>query len=99
MTGKSDGNPISPAQRLRDAPRCRAKAKRTGEQCKAPAMRGWRVCRVHGAGGGHMAGPSHPQWKHGGRSNEAEAIRNLVSALGREARKLDDEVEGAYGTS
>ena len=37
---KTDDNPIDPAQRLRDAPRCRAKAKRTGEPCKSPAVKG-----------------------------------------------------------
>ena len=28
---------------------CQAKSKRTGQQCKAPAERGKRVCRFHGA--------------------------------------------------
>jgi len=27
---------------------CRAKSKRTGVQCRAPAMRGMEVCRFHG---------------------------------------------------
>jgi len=30
-------------------PRCQAISKRTGEQCGAPAERGKRVCRFHGA--------------------------------------------------
>jgi len=30
-------------------PRCRAISKRTGQQCGAPAERGKRVCRFHGA--------------------------------------------------
>jgi len=30
-------------------PRCQAMSKRTGEQCGAPAERGKRVCRFHGA--------------------------------------------------
>ena len=29
---------------------CTAKSKRTGEQCKAQAVRGYSVCRMHGAG-------------------------------------------------
>ena len=78
---KSDDNPISPVTRLQNAPRCRAKAKRTGERCRCPAVRGWSVCRVHGAGGGHRAGPSHPRWVHGGRSQEVANIRLLSSLL------------------
>ena len=54
---KSDANPKSPVQRLREAPRCHARAKSTGERCKCPAVSGWCVCRVHGARGGHAAGP------------------------------------------
>jgi hypothetical protein len=83
---KSDANPMDPAQRLRDAPRCTAKAKRTGERCKCPAVTGWRVCRVHGARGGHKAGPSHPQWRHGMRSVDMVELRRLSSYLDRTAR-------------
>ena len=32
--------------------RCRAKSKRSGEQCKNYAIKGVGVCRMHGAGGG-----------------------------------------------
>jgi len=82
MSKKSDVNPMNPVQRLQDAPRCHARAKSTGEQCRCPAVRGWGVCRVHGARGGHKAGATHPQWKHGGRSQEVVAVRQLVSLLG-----------------
>ena len=37
---KSDANLTDPTKRLRDAPRCHAKAKSTGGRCKAPAARG-----------------------------------------------------------
>lgn len=80
---KTDTNPMNPVQRLRDAPRCHARAKSTGERCKCPAVRGWRVCRVHGAGGGHAAGSGHPQWKHGERSQEVVEARLLVGLLTR----------------
>lgn len=30
--------------------RCQARSKSTGEQCRQPAVRGYHVCRVHGAG-------------------------------------------------
>ena len=80
---KTDDNPIDPVQRLRDAPRCHAKAKRTGKQCKSPAVKGWRVCRLHGARGGAPRGKAHGMWKHGGRSNDVRAIRALAAALCR----------------
>jgi hypothetical protein len=62
---KRDANLVNPVDRLRNAPRCHARAKSTGERCKCPAVNGWSVCRVHGARGGHVAGPGHPQWRHG----------------------------------
>ena len=34
------------------ATQCTAKSKRTGQRCKNPAVQGWTVCRMHGAGGG-----------------------------------------------
>lgn len=33
-----------------DAKRCTATAKSTGERCQNPAVTGWEVCRMHGAG-------------------------------------------------
>jgi len=33
-----------------DAKRCTATAKSTGERCQNPAVTGWDVCRMHGAG-------------------------------------------------
>jgi hypothetical protein len=33
-----------------DAKQCTATAKSTGERCQNPAVRGWDVCRMHGAG-------------------------------------------------
>ncbi|WP_371832324.1 HGGxSTG domain-containing protein [Rhodalgimonas zhirmunskyi] len=71
------------------APRCTAKSKRTGKPCQAPAVRGWTVCRMHGAGGGAQSGPANPNWRHGGRSDEAVALRKLVNDLNLTARQLD----------
>jgi hypothetical protein len=93
---KDDVNPLDPegqgwrlALAAADAaPRCRAHSKRTGEPCRAPAVTGWRVCRVHGAGGGHRAGPTHPSWKHGMRSREWVEMRRTVNELVRETREV-----------
>jgi FtsX-like permease family len=38
-----------PMQMAHAAPRCTATSKRTGKPCRAPAVRGWHVCRMHGA--------------------------------------------------
>lgn len=81
---KPDANPID---RANAAPRCTAKAKRSGERCKCPAVKGWAVCRVHGARGGSGPGPLNPAYRHGGRARETEALRRMVAELARENRK------------
>ena len=43
------------------APRCSARSKRTGLPCRAPAVRDWQVCRMHGARGG--APERRAEWK------------------------------------
>jgi len=87
---KSDANPMQKAQA---SPRCTAHSKRTGLACKNPAVRGWRVCRMHGARGGHAAGPTHPAWTHGERSQKAVAARKEVSALIRELREIEAMID------
>jgi len=77
---ESDANPMHKAHR------CHAKAKATGNPCKAPAVRGWTVCRMHGAGGGHQGGPDHPSYRHGMRSQKWIKARDEVNILVREAR-------------
>ena len=71
------------------APRCTAHSKRRGEPCRAPVVTGWTVCRLHGAGGGHAAGSSHPRWKHGLRSREWTETRRLISELVRAGREVE----------
>ena len=88
---KPDDNPMrpasGPAQRLAKAPRCRAMAKTTRHRCKGPAVTGWPVCRMHGAGGGAPSGPANGRWRHGERSRSAEALRRAIADLVAEARK------------
>ena len=89
-----DNDPMRPGWReslyqANVAPRCQTHSERTGLPCQGPAVRGWIVCRMHGAGGGHAAGTSHPSWKRGARSQEAVEVRNAVNKLVREAGKLD----------
>lgn len=76
------------------APRCTAKSKRTGLPCKSPAVRGWKVCRMHGAGGGANPGKAHPNYQHGERSIEAVALRALIAEITRDARKAQTAISG-----
>ena len=78
---KSD---TSPMQRAHMALRCTAHSKRSGILCKNPAVRGWAVCRMHGARGGHGEGEVNPAYKHGVRSKRFLLTRSLVTKLQRE---------------
>lgn len=86
---KSDVNPIDPTQRLRDAPRCSATAKSTGQRCRNPSKQNWNVCRLHGAGGGAPRGKTHPNYQHGLRTKEMQDLRRMVSVLSKSAGELD----------
>ena len=83
---ESGGNPMHPAFRLNSAPRCTAKAKRSGTRCNAPAVKGCVVCRMHGAGGGAPQGPRNGMWRHGGRSGDVTETSRLMAELNRMAR-------------
>ena len=79
---------INPMQSAHDAPRCHARSKRTGNRCGAPAVRGCRVCRMHGAGGGAPTGKRNGKHRHGMRTKEATEAVRLVNLLSRFARKF-----------
>lgn len=88
---EDDANPMHKAH---TAPRCTAHSKRTGAPCHCPAVTGWRVCRMHGAGGGHPAGKAHPSWRHGLRSREWIYTRHQITSMIREARELAQQITG-----
>ena len=87
---KSDVNPM---QRAHAAPRCTAHAKRTGFLCKNPAVRGWRVCRMHGAHGGQPPGSGHPSFKHGMRAKQTVELRRAIQMLNRHCHDHLDGME------
>lgn len=76
----------NPLHRAQAAPRCTAHSRRTGLPCRAPAVRGWTVCRMHGAGGGAPRGKAHGQYRHGGRTIETMEATRLVNAVARFVR-------------
>ena len=63
------------------APRCSATSKRTGKPCQAPAVRGWTVCRFHGAGGGAPKGARNGRYKNGLFTTEAVEERRVIREL------------------
>ncbi len=74
------------------SPRCSARSKRTGQRCRAPAVKGWTVCRFHGAGGGGPKGKRNGQYRHGRYTQEAIAERRWVSALLHQVREALAEI-------
>lgn len=78
----------NPMQRAHAAPRCDAHSKRTGLSCRAPAVRGWSVCRMHGAGGGAPEGAANGAYRHGLRTQEAEVWRREIAALIQDASEI-----------
>lgn len=76
---------VNPMQSAHAAPRCKAKSKRSGKRCNAPAVRECSVCRMHGAGGGSPSGSSHGRYQHGRFTAEAVRTRQEVRELIRAA--------------
>jgi hypothetical protein len=74
------------------ASRCRAKSTRSGLQCRAPAVRGREVCRMHGATGGAPKGNKNAL-KHGDFTAEARALKRPIAALTRMTRATMGAIE------
>ncbi len=85
-------NPMNLVERMQKAPRCSARSKRTREQCRAPAMRGWNVCRFHGARGGAPKGKRNGAYRHGGYTQEAVAASQYVRAMVKLMQPTLDEI-------
>jgi len=84
---KCDDNPMS---KEHAAPRCTATSKRTGERCKGPAVKGWTVCRFHGARGDHGPGKANPAYRHGMRTREWQEMRKVINDLVRIEKEIED---------
>ena len=52
---------MDPTARLNAAPRCAAKSKRSQQACRAPAVKGRKVCHMHGG-----KSPGAPKGKSNG---------------------------------
>jgi hypothetical protein len=80
---KMETNLMDLVQRMNAAPRCSATSKRSRRQCKAPAVRRWKVCRFHGARGGapkRQGLRGVETWSlHGRRSDVPAAVCGLTA--------------------
>jgi hypothetical protein len=65
----------------RSAPRCKARCKHSKLPCKGPAVKGWTVCRKHGARGGGRTGEANANYRHGRCTQEAKAERQRLRSL------------------
>jgi len=74
------------------APRCHATSKRSGNPCQAPAVKGWKVCRFHGAGGGAPSGKKNGNYRHGGRTQETMAAVAYFTAMAKFCKHTLDEM-------
>ena len=77
---------------MHQATRCRATSKRTRKPCRSPAVRGYAVCRMHGAGGGAPKGNKNAL-KHGRYTAEAIAGRRLFNTVVRIVRQTLHELD------
>jgi hypothetical protein len=82
---KPDINP------MHASPRCTAHSRRTGLPCGAPAVTGWSVCRMHGAGGGAPTGKRNGHY--GGRTQEAMALKAEMRELLRGSKELLSQID------
>lgn len=73
--------------------RCHAKSKRSGEQCKSWAVRGKKVCRMHGAFAGIKTKQGRERQieavtKHGHYSKAAVEERRETSKMIKDAKEI-----------
>jgi len=78
---------------LRSLPRCQATAKSTGERCKNPAMKGKRVCRIHGGKSPGAPKGNKNALKHGFYTAEWIARRRATREILRQSRAILEQLE------
>jgi len=92
----------------KEAKQCKARCKRTGERCKGPAVKGYNVCRMHGANPRNRGG--NPRIKELNEARKDEMAGNTFAVtygvyckklLTEEEREIyslvEKEFKAAYG--
>jgi hypothetical protein len=79
---------MTPVQAMHLSMRCTAHSKRTGLPCKSPAVKGYNVCRMHGARGGAPKGKANGRYVHGARTTQFKAAMALVKMCAKSAKDL-----------
>lgn len=87
---KSDEQPHEPFC-ISNLPKCQAIAKHSGKRCGQIAMKGKRVCYIHGGKSTGAPKKNKNAWKHGERSGEAIEFNGLLRTLIRESRETLEE--------
>jgi hypothetical protein len=73
--------------------RCKAKSKRSGKQCRSPAVSGKKVCRMHGARAGAPKGKANGAYRHGMQTQEKQIERKQWRSWLGAARAVIDGAE------
>lgn len=77
-------------------PRCQATAKHSGQRCKNIAVKGKRVCYLHGARAGAPGGNRNAV-KHGFYSAQAKSARKTARELIRAMKEVAEQVKAQSG--
>ena len=77
-------------KQLRDARRCGAHCRTTGQACRNPAVRGRPRCRMHGCapGSGSQPGERHARFKHGRYSRKTKELGARMRGLAKAGEVL-----------
>ena len=77
---------------LRTLPRCNATAKSTGRRCGNPAMKGKKVCYIHGGKSKGAPIGNRNALKHGNFTAEAFERRYYLRMLLKQSKELIKEI-------
>ena len=93
---KTRANPMHLVNLMNAAPRCSVMSKRSRCRCRAPAVTGRLMCRMHGARAGAPTGKANGAWQHGHASNDALAMRRELAELMRQSRAVLEQLLAVY---
>lgn len=83
---------INPMQSAHQALRCSAHSKRTGKPCRAPAVKGFKVCRMHGANGGAPMGKLNGRYTYGEHTKKAKDAHAKLRLLLKTCDEFADQI-------